>query len=484
MISMIVQVALLMHFLQLIVQVAGQSPCPNYFRYIQDDFTNEVTGFIEIPSPPKGVALHISVSLSIAVALPSKYVGRLELAQSREQSLKAVRQGWPLTYKIRFPLRRPIPVLTGLWFNNQLICSGQRATGPIVTTIVLNHTLYPPGVLPLSEDQGNVIPNYPKTETQPVQPVQPMQPVQPAEPVTPAPTFLEPFSPPNRVNTVLTDTPRPPPNKDSNNLECGRPNNTNKINPLVAGGIKTSPGQWPWLAAIFIVKYDFEFQCAGSLVSNKHIITAAHCFQLNDMNLPVGTLLVTLGRYRLRDWREQGSVNREVAEYKLHPDFNPSGNADADLAVLILRESVEYSVAIKPICLWSGSINLENVVGKAGYVVGWGRDEFGNPYVQEPRQTKAPIVSQEVCLWSNTDFVSFTSNRTFCAGLRNGSGPCNGDSGSGFVMYDNNKDRYFLRGVVSRSLLDGSTMSCDLKQYVVYVDVAKHLDWIKEQIST
>ncbi|XP_034183839.2 serine protease gd isoform X1 [Osmia lignaria lignaria] len=500
MISVIVQVALLVHFLQLIVQVTGQSPCPNYFRYIQDDHTNEVIGYIEIPSPPKGVALQLSVTLSIAVALPSKYVGRLELAKSREESVRAVRQGRPLMYKIHFPLRRPIPVLTGLWFNNQLICSGQRATGPIVTSIVLNHTLYPPGVLPLSEDQGNMIPNYPKIDNvsqnypkvnnvssdypkvDNIPPNYPKIDTSPSPPVSPETPIFEPFLPPNTV--VPNGTPKPPPSNGNNNFECGRSSNTIKINPLVAGGVKASPGHWPWLVAIFIVKFDFMFQCAGTLVTNTHIITAAHCFQLDDTNLPSGTLLVSLGRYRLRDWREKGSVNREVAEYRLHPDYNTSGNADADLAVLILRERVEYSAVIKPICLWSGAINLESVVGKYGYVVGWGRDELGNPYVQEPRQTRSPIVSQEVCLWSNENFVSFTSNRTFCAGLRNGSGPCNGDSGSGFVMFDSKTERFYLRGVVSRSLLDSSTMSCDLKQYVVYVDVAKHLDWIRNQTTT
>ncbi|KAK1124532.1 hypothetical protein K0M31_006880 [Melipona bicolor] len=189
-------------------------------------------------------------------------------------------------------------------------------------------------------------------------------------------------------------------------------------------------------------------------------LSAAHCLILNNVNLPPGTFLVSLGRYRLRDWRGNGSVNREVEDYKLHPDYDGSGNADSDLAVLVLRESVPYTSVIKPICLWSGSSLLSNVVGKVGHVVGWGRDEAGNRYVQEPRQTKSPIVAQEVCLWSNRNFVAFTSNRTFCAGERNGSGPCNGDSGSGFVIYNNETDRYYLRGVVSRSLLDIDIRVC------------------------
>ncbi|KOC62369.1 Serine protease gd [Habropoda laboriosa] len=471
MVGVIVKAALLVYLLKLISNVAGQqTPCPNYFRYVQDEETNNVIGFVEIPSPPKGISLHLSVGLSVAVALPSKYVGRLELAQSRDQSVKAVNQGRSLKYKIHFPLPRPVAILTGLWFNNQLICSGPRANGPIVTSIVLNHTLYPPGALPGLETEVNTIANYPTVENLPPQRPQPTKSQDPIYPNFPP-------------VTIPIPTQRPRTNNEQDNQTCGRPTATSKINLLVVRGEKTSHGQWPWLAAIFIVKKNFEYQCAGTLVSNIHVITAAHCFQDGDIKLPAGTLTVSLGRYRLKNWREKGSVNREVAGYNLHPDYNASGNADADLAVLILRERVEYNVVIKPICLWSGPNSLSTVVGKVGHVVGWGRDESGNRNTEEPRQTAAPIVSQEDCLWSNTNFVSLTSNRTFCAGLKDETGPCNGDSGSGFVIHDSKTNRYYLRGVVSRSLL-GVNMSCDLSQYVVYVDVAKHMDWIKQQISS
>lgn len=105
-------------------------------------------------------------------------------------------------------------------------------------------------------------------------------------------------------------------------------------------------------------------------------------------------MLVSLGRYRLREWYETGSVNREIASYTIHPDYTHQGTGDSDLAILILRTPVEFSPTIKPICLWSGSITLQSVVNKSGYVVGWGRDELGNPHLAEPRMARVPIVSQ------------------------------------------------------------------------------------------
>jgi len=72
--------------------------------------------------------------------------------------------------------------------------------------------------------------------------------------------------------------------------------------------------------------------------------------------------------------------------------------------------------------------------------------------------------------------------RTFCAGLRDQNDTCSGNSGSGLVIYDAITDRYQLRGLVSRVM--AGTILCDFKNYVVYVDVAKHVPWIQEQIST
>lgn len=47
-------------------------------------------------------------------------------------------------------------------------------------------------------------------------------------------------------------------------------------------------------------------------------------------------------------------------------------------------------------------------------------DGLGNRITDTPKLAGMPIVSQEECLRSKMDFVFLTSNRTFCAGFRNG----------------------------------------------------------------
>ncbi|XP_046834543.1 serine protease gd-like [Vespa crabro] len=503
MINEIAKLIFLLHHLLFLLNgaMAVESPCPEYFRYIRNNNFEDM-GQVEIPWPPKNMALHLKIELTVATSLPSKYVGRLELAQSKEESVRAVQQGRSLFYLVHFPISQPLPILTNIWFNEQLYCSGPRALGRIVTSIVLEHTLFPPRILTISPNQGNNLDTQPNfNDFIPFNQILSPSLIQETPSPLPSPLPLPqppPSLPPPRPSPQPSSQPSPQlypiPNKmlsenkslnDNGNDNCGRVNiPDNNINPLIAKGLETSPGQWPWLVAIFVVKIQFEFHCTGTLVTNKHIVTVAHCTRLDDVILPASTMLVSLGRYRLRDWREEGSVNREVKEYKLHPDYKgdiKDPTADADLAVITLWEPVEFSDFIKPICLWSGSNDLRDIVGSKGYVIGWGQDEFGK-YLTNPHMAIVPIVSQEDCLWSNAGFVAFTSNRTFCAGSRNGIGPCNGDSGSGLVIRKTD-GRYQLRGVVSRSILDRNTMSCDLSHYVVYVDVAKHLDWIRLQIT-
>lgn len=52
-------------------------------------------------------------------------------------------------------------------------------------------------------------------------------------------------------------------------------------------------------------------------------------------------------------------------------------------------------------------------------VPGWGKDDTG-AISNEVRVANMPIVSQETCLRSNIFYHKFTSNKTFCAGFKNG----------------------------------------------------------------
>ncbi|XP_046837299.1 serine protease gd-like isoform X1 [Vespa crabro] len=449
--------------------VIVNSPCPKFFRYIRSNAI-ETMGQIKIPSPPKNVPLHLKIKLTVSALLPTKYNGRLKLAQSLEESVKAIQENRSLYYLVYFPIYRPIPILTGIWLNDQEYCSAPPSLGIIVTSIFLEHILLPPRILLISKNQGNndnVVPSFND--------------------------FL--LSNPCRFPLILSLEKEQPaldlqfPSNDDNtyNISNGSINKCCQriSNNTLVTSRKISMDQWPWMAAIFVMRNKLDLQCVGSLITNKHVITVAHCIKMYNVIVPINTMVVSLGHYHIRNWNETELTNRKVEEYRLHPDFkddlkNPT--ADGDLAIIILKNPVNFSPFIRPVCLWSGSNDLEDVIGSTGYVVVWDHKDLINPYLDKSRLIRMTIMSQEDCLRSNAAFVTLTSNRTFCADSKNNNGPCNGDSGSGLLIRKNDGS-YLLRGIVSRSIQDEITMSCDFTQYVVYVDIAKYLDWIHLHIT-
>lgn len=186
---------------------------------------------------------------------------------------------------------------------------------------------------------------------------------------------------------------------------------------------------------------------------------------------------MSLGKYDMTKWIEDGAELMEVAEIIIHEDYKKFRKSfDADLSIILLRRPIEYTEFIRPICLWEGSNRLSQVVDSIGTVVGWGSDGRGQTVTPTPRSINIPIVSEVDCLRSSSTFGEITAARSFCAGRKDGFGPCHGDSGSGLALLRGGQ--MVLRGIVSAAL-SGPMSSCDLSNYVVFTDVSKFVPWIR-----
>ncbi|XP_045490567.1 serine protease gd isoform X3 [Pieris rapae] len=268
----------------------------------------------------------------------------------------------------------------------------------------------------------------------------------------------------------------------------------NTPNPLVVNGKPTLEGQWPWQIALYQTQtVDNKYICGGTLVSHKHVITAAHCVTRKESIRVVNknTLTVYLGKHNLRTTVD-GVQIRLVGEIIVHPRYNAS-SFSRDLGILKLRESVQYTDYVRPACLWPDDlVDLNNVIGKTGSVVGWGFDETGVA-TEELTLVEMPVVDHLTCIRSYSEFFSrFTSDDTYCAGFRDGissggkiknkrTSVCNGDSGGGMVF--RMQGFWYLRGLVSLSVAKHNEYRCDTSHYVIFTDLAKFLPWLKDNIS-
>lgn len=199
---------------------------------------------------------------------------------------------------------------------------------------------------------------------------------------------------------------------------------------LIHGGNKTQHGQWPFLAGI-LKKASKKFFCGGSVITNKHVLTAAHCMETKKNNdgknkkQRPADIMVYLGRHSLSSNSEPDSVIRNVEGISVHPNWATENEKyDADLAILLLEDEMAFSNFIQPVCLTDESTIAEY---EDGYVVGWGQSPTAH-HDDVPSQILIHSISDSNCLQDDWHLGKIYSNRSFCAGGR-GSAPCRGDSG-------------------------------------------------------
>lgn len=188
-------------------------------------------------------------------------------------------------------------------------------------------------------------------------------------------------------------------------------------------------------------------------------------------------VLAYFGAHDLTNFLETGRFSLSPVDIILNNKWNPrTSQYDADLSLLKFeQDNIHFNAFVQPICLWY----LEKTQTKTeGTVAGWGKSEDETrPHEIVPKVIKVLIQTNERCFLETKALVDLSSTRTFCAGLKNGSGVCHGDSGGGlFIKVDN---AYHLIGIVSSSLTDEG--KCDVLKNAVYTDVLEFRDWIAEK---
>lgn len=190
-------------------------------------------------------------------------------------------------------------------------------------------------------------------------------------------------------------------------------------------------------------------------------------------------MIALFGAHDLSNPYENGRIAQSPKYIKLHEEWNPNTvRYDADISLLEFEKGSilfnDDSIYVRPICLWNEPTEPTE---KIGIVTGWGKSEDQSKiHENKPRLAYAPIQTIESCVFESERVVDISSPRTFCAGSRNGTGVCHGDSGGGLYL---KVDRvYYFRGIISSSINRYDT--CDVTDFAVYTNVLKFKDWIEK----
>ena len=201
--------------------------------------------------------------------------------------------------------------------------------------------------------------------------------------------------------------------------ECGKAMRSKRI----TGGHETEINEYPWMAFVLT---SHGSMCGGSLISDRWVVTAAHCVMVQSPQ----HVRVDLGQHALYDATEAVLVRKDVVEVHRHPSLDLSGRVSHDLALLKLEVPVDFSKHphVRPICLPSGS---DTYAGYAAMVSGWGMTGNTSPTSKVLLETDVTVLSNQQCKASGVPASMIHDDHICASGDFENQGVCKGDSGRG-----------------------------------------------------
>jgi secreted trypsin-like serine protease len=231
------------------------------------------------------------------------------------------------------------------------------------------------------------------------------------------------------------------------------------FNRRIVGGEKADIKQHPWQVAL---QFKGNFFCGGSIIAERWVLTAAHCFQISA---------------RGADWRAKaGATNHqtagawaEVERVIVHEKYNPK-TYENDIALIRLKApAVGRKITLADAATPIG-------VGQPLEVTGWGATQEGGGGSNNLMKANVPLVNAAVCN-EPSSYNGRVHSSMMCAGYEEGRiDSCQGDSGGPLVW--RTLDGPVLVGVVSF----GDGCARQLK-YGVYTRVSAYRDWIDRAMA-
>ncbi|CAL1528345.1 unnamed protein product, partial [Lymnaea stagnalis] len=228
------------------------------------------------------------------------------------------------------------------------------------------------------------------------------------------------------------------------------------VEAAVIHGTEAPEKAWPWM----VMLRGSKGHCGGVLLSDTWVLTAAHC-------LP-GIYQIVMGK-RNKQVRTEYEQHRRASREFMHPESNIH-----DMGLVLLDQPVEFSEYVRPACLPNSSISEYT----SCYVCGFGVTNPAEFVVSQTlQQLKVRIMDKEPCIraWLTVEF--WLADNSICLDRdpdNQGSGICNGDSGSPLSCKHGNT----FHVIAIASLVEKNCSKLILPD--VYALTAPYAQWIKE----
>ncbi|XP_030754542.1 granzyme F-like [Sitophilus oryzae] len=208
----------------------------------------------------------------------------------------------------------------------------------------------------------------------------------------------------------------------------------------------------PYLVDLVVVFNNGKIKnCAGALVSEKYVLTAAHCIKNSK---DIWSVNVIYGTLNLKDTDKPYQTTNQTIVHPLYEVSN-DGFARNDIALVKLLKPVRLSRQVGLIKLPDKSQVKKRFKGAKAVVAGWGLTE---------NATNSFVLKKAIVTVPEDDLLCRGPKYLICAFGKKDQTPCSGDSGSPLVWR-----KKFIIGILSSG-------NCLSESY--YTRVTMYLDWI------
>ncbi|XP_067622095.1 lectizyme-like [Eurosta solidaginis] len=237
----------------------------------------------------------------------------------------------------------------------------------------------------------------------------------------------------------------------------------------IINGFEAHKGEAPYIVSL----KSGEHFCAGSIIDENWVVTAAHCLIYNSFEIVAG----------LHSRNDESEVQiRQVnskSQYIIHEGYG-GGVSPNDIGLIHIPDGFDFSARTRDGVAAVGKASLPSgkyEITGAGRLYGWGFDNSEN--LANILQTlEVNIIGYTECK-AALPFLAPIKDVNICsykAGTTDGA--CSGDSGGSLVRY--NAEGAEVVGIVSW-VYD----PCAITKYPsIYTNVSVYVDWILENTSS
>ncbi|XP_046959464.1 trypsin, alkaline A-like [Vanessa cardui] len=199
----------------------------------------------------------------------------------------------------------------------------------------------------------------------------------------------------------------------------------------IIGGSVTSIDRYPFGAALIRSSSGtgtFWHTCGGSIINNRAVLSAAHCFHLQQ----------TMNQWRVRvgsTYASSGGVVHTTNIFLIHPSYDRF-TVDYDVAILRINGEFSFNNNVRPGRIAGPNYNLAD--NQAVWAIGWGLIDVSGPSSEQLRHVQIWTVNQEICRSRYAMIGRVITDSMLCAGWLDvgGRDQCQGDSGGPLLHND------------------------------------------------